>query len=238
MSPLCSGLSCSSSSSLFSVCSIFLLLFYTLLNCTKAYLTNPSENSFRAYLTEQSFRHHLSRLDDADDNNLPLDRFHSQTSPKNSTSSFVPATGFAAENAPSFHFANRASISLRTPKHVFHSFAIFTIAAILPTSESSNRERHDVGMISDSWYIGAFGKWWKGGVLEEWYQDVIARSKDEESWTSGILNMKRLDMLQDYKGLSFLFFLYMPPVKLSFLQRPPSMPTVCLSIFLPALLRD
>jgi len=63
-------------------------------------------------------------------------------------------------------------------------------------------------MISDSWYIGAFGKWWKGGVLEEWYQDVVARSKDEESWTSGILNMKRLDMLQDYKGLSHLFSLY------------------------------
>ena len=30
-----------------------------------AYLTNPSETSFRTFLTEQAFRHHLSRLDDA-----------------------------------------------------------------------------------------------------------------------------------------------------------------------------
>lgn len=191
--------------------SFFSFLFIILLNRSKAYLTNPSENSFRAYLTEQSFRYHLSRLDNADDVNLPLDRFHSQTISKTSTPSSNCASTFTAENAPSFHFANRASISLRTPKHVFHSFAIFTIAAILPSSKSSNRERQDVCMISDSWYIGAFGKWWKGGVLEEWYQDVIARSKDEESWTSGILNMKRLDML-DYKGLPFCI-LRMPPGK-------------------------
>ena len=39
--------------------------------------------------------------------------------------------------------------------------------------------------------------------MEAWFQDVIARSKDEESWSSGILNMKRLDMLQDYNGACF-----------------------------------
>lgn len=55
-------------------------------------------------------------------------------------------------------------------------------------------------MISDSWYIGAFGRWWRGGVIEAWYQDVIARSKDEESWSSGILAMKNLDMLNDFNG--------------------------------------
>jgi len=56
-------------------------------------------------------------------------------------------------------------------------------------------------MICDSWYIGAFGRWWRGGIVEAWYHDVIARSKDEESWSSGILSMKNLDMLNDYNGL-------------------------------------
>lgn len=150
----------------------------------KAYLTNPSENSFRAYLTEQSFRHHLSRLDDNSDE-------------RTSATPTFRCFPSQIDNPPPFHFVNHASISLRTPKHVFHSFAIFTIAAMVPLSQlAADPDTHRDWMISDSWYIGAFGKWWRGGVLEAWYQDVISRSKDEESWTSGILNMKRLDMSQ------------------------------------------
>jgi hypothetical protein len=52
----------------------------------------------------------------------------------------------------------------------------------------------------DSWFIGAFGKWWRGGVLEAWYRDVVHRSKDEEGWSSGILGFKALDKFSDYKG--------------------------------------
>jgi len=70
---------------------------------------------------------------------------------------------------------------------------------MIPISKLDGQNR-DGWVISDSWYIGAFGKWWRGGVLETWYQDVIARSKDEESWSSGILGMKSLDMLHDYNG--------------------------------------
>ena len=165
----------------------------------KAYLTNPSENSFRAYLTEQSFRHHLSRLDDNADDNQSSNHLRSPTSSKTTLTS--PSHTFSASNNPPFHFANRASISLRTPKHVFHSFAVFTIAAMVPLSKNSDGVTRDGWIISDSWYIGAFGKWWRGGVFEEWYQDVIARAKDEESWSSGIISMKRLDMLQDYHGM-------------------------------------
>lgn len=76
---------------------------------------------------------------------------------------------------------------------------------MVPLSEAGARDDRDGWMISDSWYIGAFGKWWRGGVLENWYQDVIARSKDEESWSSGILSMKSLDMLQDFNGRLHLF---------------------------------
>lgn len=173
----------------------------------QAYLTNPSENSFRAYLTEQSFRLHLSRLDDNAEDCDPTSHSRSRHHPPSSASSNLSPL---SPDAPhSFHFANRASIALRTPKHVFHSFAIFTIAAMVPLPKAHHGENRDGWMISDSWYIGAFGKWWRGGVLEAWYQDVIARTKDEESWSSGILSMKRLDMLQDFNG-SF-HFLYPSP---------------------------
>ncbi len=56
-----------------------------------------------------------------------------------------------------------------------------------------------VSVISDSWYLGAFGKWWRGGVLDEWYHDVIARN-DEESWSSGILGMKTSERHHEYNG--------------------------------------
>jgi len=169
-----------------------------------AYLTNPNENSFRSYLTEQSFRHHLSRLDyNADDQTSGAgNRSHLPRNPSLS----APASLFAVENPTPFHFANRTSIALRTPKHVFHSFAIFTIAAMAPLSKSAEGDNRDGGVISDSWYFGAFGKWWRGGVLEAWYQDVIARTKDEESWSSGILSIKRLDILPEYNGTSPFFF--------------------------------
>ncbi|KAF8993706.1 hypothetical protein BDQ17DRAFT_1368014 [Cyathus striatus] len=173
--------------------SIFCLVVFLIVSLVLAYLTNPSENTFRTYLTEQSFRQHLSRLDESTD-----DEHHLHIS---SHSSRLHSRSF--DHPSPFHFANRASISLRTPKHVFHSFAIFTIAAMVPISKSTAPEDRDGWIISDSWYIGAFGRWWRGGVLETWYQDVIARTKDEESWSSGILSMKRLDMLDDSNVTTF-----------------------------------
>jgi len=60
-------------------------------------------------------------------------------------------------------------------------------------------------MITDSWFIGAFGKWWRGGILEAWYQDIVARSKDEEGWNSGILTMKSLDKCTDYQNGKYAY---------------------------------
>lgn len=71
---------------------------------------------------------------------------------------------------------------------------------MIPLPKSSISDDRDAPMIADSWYIGAFGKWWRGGILETWYQDVISRSKDEESWRSGVLSIKSLDMFQDFPG--------------------------------------
>jgi hypothetical protein len=161
-----------------------------------AYLTNPSESSFRAYLTELSFRQHLSRLDSLDDG-VDDDPFRdvsrcSQPSPYT----------LSLDNPPLLHFAARASVSLRTPKHAFHSFGVFTVATMLPTTKSSQCNNDPLSsIITDSWYIGACGKWWRGGISETWYQDVVARSKDEESWTSGILSLNTLDMRHNYSGM-------------------------------------
>jgi hypothetical protein len=173
---------------------------YVLSSYFLAYLTNPSESSFRAYLTEQSFRQHLSRLDDNNEDGLGAGLGTSKSRHFASRNGSIPD-----QPLPPFHFADRASISLRTPKHVFHSFGVFTIAAMIPATKSdgptSARSLYrDGSAISDSWYIGAFGKWWRGGIVEAWYQDVIARSKDEESWSSGILAMKALDKLNDCNG--------------------------------------
>ncbi|KAJ6593834.1 hypothetical protein B0H19DRAFT_1092200 [Mycena capillaripes] len=181
--------------------SVFCIVVFSIVFLVLAYLTNPSENSFRAYLTEQSFRHHLSRLDDTSDDQDTRDKVgSSQRRGTPSSSSTIPF-----DHGSPFHFANRATVSLRTPKHVFHSFGIFTVAAIIPARADRARPRRDRDstIVTDSWFIGAFGKWYRGGVLDAWYQDVVARSSDEESWTSGIMGMKALDKLNEYDGLPF-----------------------------------
>ncbi|KAJ3847633.1 hypothetical protein EV368DRAFT_50833 [Lentinula lateritia] len=182
--------------------SMFCLVVFCIVFFVLAYLTNPSENSFRAYLTELSFRQHLSRLDDNNDDDDPV----VPEKPSAGHLSFRTGAVDIHHNPPignrsPFHFANRASVSLRTPKHVFHSFGILTIAAIIPLAKT-DRAQQDQGdsTISDSWFIGAFGKWWRGGVFETWYQDVIARSGDEQSWSSGILGMKTLDRHNELNG--------------------------------------
>lgn len=167
-----------------------------------AYLTNPSESTFRTYLTELSFRQHLSRLDEHSDDVAAKHRQGASGTAASKGLNFVSSYILPLDESSLFHFTNCASVSLRTPKHVFHSFGIFTIAAMIPLPKPLRRNDRNALMISDSWYIGAFGKWWRGGVLETWYQDVISRSKDEESWSSGILSMKTLDMLQDLASKS------------------------------------
>lgn len=184
-------------------------LYPLLILLSSAYLTNPTEISFRAYLTEQSFRQHLSHLDDlADDSGSELDSTLSRSrihcSDRNATTDRATLP---------FHFANRASVSLRTPKHVFHSFGICTIAttrgAAVPASGRRASSSHDhtshcsdlEGFVSsDSWFIGAFGRWWRGGLVESWCYDAMIRSKDAQAWSSGILGFKALDKFHDYNG--------------------------------------
>ncbi|KAF9051037.1 hypothetical protein BDZ89DRAFT_1153960 [Hymenopellis radicata] len=184
--------------------SMFWLIVFCIVFLVLAYLTNPSETSFRTFLTEQSFRQHLSRLDD----NIDEHEQETNSSHRSSVRRNVPhnAHTLPFDNRSPFHFANRASVSLRTPKHVFHSFGIFTIAAIIPVSKSERgavKSIENISVICDSWYLGVFGRWWRGGVLESWYQDVFSRANDEESWSSGILGMKTTERHNDYSGLPF-----------------------------------
>ncbi|KAI0266709.1 hypothetical protein BC834DRAFT_873172 [Gloeopeniophorella convolvens] len=201
------------------IAALFLFLFLCL-----AYLSNPSETSFRSYLTEQSFRHHLSRLDD------PADADHSDSEDSgvryhSSSRQSVSSFGSLESGSSAFHFSNRAAIALRTPRHAFHSFGFFTIAAVIPTHKphsSSSRNGASSSVISsrnangpseldlcsspkEAWFVGAFGRWWRGGLVDPtWPPRHGPHAKcDEEGWSSGILNVKALDKLEDYNGLPF-----------------------------------
>ncbi|KAH9961280.1 hypothetical protein BC827DRAFT_1203587 [Russula dissimulans] len=202
--------------------SMFLATLFLFLFLCLAYLSNPSETSFRSYLTEQSFRHHLSHLDDPSD----PDHTDSESSKLNnyrSSSSQSPSSFGSLESGSSaFHFSNRASIALRTPRHAFHSFGFFTIAAVIPnlktnptTHETSSvipsarnatgASDHDLFPFKEAWFVGAFGRWWRGGIVDAtWPPRPNPDSKgDEEGWSSGILNIKALDRLESFNGLPF-----------------------------------
>ncbi|EIN11630.1 hypothetical protein PUNSTDRAFT_124894 [Punctularia strigosozonata HHB-11173 SS5] len=174
---------------------LFLVVFVVL-----AHLTNPSETSFRTFLTEQSFRQHLSRLDQSSEDAADADDYA------------LPHTHKGLGFERPVHFANRASVSLRTPKHITHSFGILTVAAVVPDAHTRT-SRADCAActddfegasaaITDSWFVGAFGKWWRGGALDAWWLETMSKSKSEEGWTSGILGIKSLDRIASATGLS------------------------------------
>ena len=214
-----------------------------------AYLTNPSEASFRTFLTELSFRRHLSRLYDAQvpepgDHDFeasglhtPKRRHHPPKHPSTNTTtvplvSSIPSnpsvakttdlvqtsTTQAPSNISGFHFANRASVSLRTSGHVFRSLGILTVAAVPIVSDDEEYES-SAGMITSglpmthsppkraeitlagSWFIGIFGKWWLGGRLQLHQQNAIGHARlrttqcvdKEERFSAGVLSIRALD---------------------------------------------
>lgn len=136
-----------------------------------AYYTNPSEASFRAFLTEQAFRQHLSRLSETND--AEPDEDYEDGRPRTLKG---PPKYRSPEHPPApdtpvvFHFVNKASVSLRTPGYHFRSFAVLTFAIVSPSEMTlapvhlappkpvswSNPSTHG------AWFLGAFGKWWLG----------------------------------------------------------------------------
>ncbi|KAH9935709.1 uncharacterized protein B0H18DRAFT_868820 [Fomitopsis serialis] len=184
---------------------VFFATVFVIVLLVLAYLTNPSENSFRHYLTEQSFRQHLKRLDEnqddeGDSKDAGTHASHSRRSPP-----IAHKPGRDRDPQPPFHFINRASISLRTPKHVSHSFGVLTIAAVFPSPHGSATLATVAAQatVNDSWFIGAFGRWWRGGTIRAWWHGALIDQKDAERLNSGILDLKALDSLESYDGLPF-----------------------------------
>jgi hypothetical protein len=184
-----------------------------------AYLSNPSESSFRTYLTEQSVRHHLSRLDDTAESDHTDSEDSKTTYRRSPSSQSRPSFGSLESGSSAFHFSNRAAIALRTPRHAFHSFGFFTIATVIPNLKAHHSSRktssvissarnttgtpdHDFFPSKEHFFIGAFGRWWRGGIVDpSWSPRPSPHAKgDEEGWSSGILNIKSLDQLEDFNG--------------------------------------
>ncbi|TFK53672.1 hypothetical protein OE88DRAFT_1806555 [Heliocybe sulcata] len=183
-----------------------------------AYLTNPSESSFRTYLTEQSFRQHLSRLNDsADDERSDDFGVHYTLARRKSSSHHHRHSGI--ETSPVV-FSTGAKVSLRTPKHVFHNFGIMTVAAVVPLGSKPANAVHDRStrsedfsgsVVWDTWFIGAFGRWWRGGTIESWWHDSLVATKDEEGCRSGLFDVKASDPCDQYIGLPYATT--MPPAR-------------------------
>jgi hypothetical protein len=110
---------------------------------SSAYLTNPSESSFRTFLTEQAFRRHLHKLSDSEGLedetedalgfNAKKDKakryalpHHEVIKPGSQTS--LIKQGNATSGTLRFHFTHHLAVTLQTPAHVFRSYGLCTIA--------------------------------------------------------------------------------------------------------------
>jgi len=103
------------------------------------------------------------------------------------------------------HFANRASVILQTPLHVYHNLVFFTVAFVVPPAEPDTKSSDFDFPVSHLWFIGVFGGWWRGGPLYSWWVGAAVRSKDEEGVSSGVLNVKTLDNLNECDGMQIDF---------------------------------
>lgn len=99
------------------------------------------------------------------------------------------------------HFATRASVSLRTPSHIYHNLVLCTVVLVVSPTESDNKTSDLDTPVSNLWFIGVFGGWWRGGSLYSWWVDAAVGSKDEEGVSAGVLNVRTLDNLNEYDGV-------------------------------------
>jgi len=85
--------------------------------------------------------------------------------------------------------------------HVYHNLVFFTVAFVVPPAESDTKPSDPDSPVSDLWFIGVFGGWWRGGPLYSWWVDAAVRTKDEEGASAGVLGIKTLDNLNEYDGV-------------------------------------
>lgn len=183
-----------------------------------AFATNPTQASFRSYLTELSFRRHLRELHRPPSSPSDIEQFspsvghlkpssslsgppplssplrpsmspHELGKPRLSSSLPGPASGF--------RFANRVSISIRTPSYSFRDFGIFSLVTVPSPSRHpmyagdkaawSVDEEQTEELLAGVWFIGLFGRWWHAGSL------TGGEDGDEEEETAGVVGIRALD---------------------------------------------
>ncbi|KAG8997198.1 hypothetical protein FRB93_000484 [Tulasnella sp. JGI-2019a] len=135
-----------------------------------AHTTNPTEASFRTFLTELAFRRHLTKLNgtliDLEDKTHTIGEI-------GGPGRIGPCTEHAPTTTttigPVYHFAKGVQVTLRTPVNIVRSFAFFTIVIITPVSDLTRvREKNapTPTVMEGTWYIGALGHWWVGGTVD------------------------------------------------------------------------
>ncbi|KAG8897023.1 hypothetical protein FRB99_008510 [Tulasnella sp. 403] len=168
-----------------------------------AYLTNPSEASFRAFVTELAFRHHLTKLSNSQEGGVfTSNGANASPGPRHSSTSLSSSSPLSPAG-PGFHFSNRANISLRTPAHRIRSFAFFTIVIITPVASPLAHDKYAraTAVLEGTWYFGALGHWWIGGMIDlPLSRHQVQREylgKEEGSSVergAGVIHMKCLDV--------------------------------------------
>ena len=183
--------------------------------CVLATITNPTESSFRSHLTELSFRRHLADIRSSDDSSAPEDEPHVSTS-----LTFRPdhVTSIDAPPIAPFRFANHVAISLRTPKLLYKTFLLFSLAITSPlcpppflsdpapalrgkhTTCSSPRDRVVL-------FFGFMGHWASMGQVPpraEWVWRLAVgdgrekgMKKDAATACAGVLEMRALPGKED-----------------------------------------
>ncbi|WWD19627.1 hypothetical protein CI109_104089 [Kwoniella shandongensis] len=192
---------------------IFFWLAVIMVMVLVAVITNPSESSFRAHLTELSFRRHLAdiRRSEKDDETagVPDDQAHlpstapsvsnhlAVATPDRRGSGSHPSGGAETPThtvAP-FRFANHVAISLRTPTLLYRSFIVCSITITSPLSppiflsDPVPKGKH-APLIRERhvvWF-GFMGHWTLIGLVPqsvEWIWRTVTRAEREKGRKKG-----------------------------------------------------
>ncbi|KAG8850363.1 hypothetical protein FRB96_000427 [Tulasnella sp. 330] len=149
---------------------LFCLCFFITGILLLAHITNPTEASFRTFLTELAFRRHLTKL------NGTLIELEEKTNLTGGAGG-AGRNGLPPEHPPTatttigpvYHFAKGVQVMLRTPVNIVRSFAFFTIVIITPVSDLTHIKEKNAPtptVMEGTWYIGALGHWWVGGSVD------------------------------------------------------------------------
>lgn len=125
--------------------------------------TNPGETSFRSYLTNLTLHEHLRQLRD-DVRHQPASTGKTSTEEELEGATSTEARCITRSSPHFLTFANRISVSLRTPAYRRRSYGLFSIVTVpaqpdLPASIEGGRDgAKETGLVSTQ-YIGLFGQW-------------------------------------------------------------------------------